>query len=474
MKFYLEQLINTLHDSDIEKLKNIDLKRSKIKDMLSMLIAERHNGVMHMKQIESQFNQDSNAFRKMKAVLLERCMNALAPEGGSQLLELLGRYRLSELFIRESKQVISTMAKDKKLSAQARIAIYRECFFGYMRLPYSMNDSESLDKFREGLLSHYSGADKSTLDCILLLNQIFVRIVQSYFQLNISASNYEQFKKELASIEVRIQANPSDKSLLFLSAIGCVLDFYYTPPNEELRLRFEKLVAQYNTIGAGYNPDEIFAVNFYRAYYYKISSRFEESADFFQDLIAQFPIQFAHSPHIIYRYAVLLAVLGRIDEMKTLIDTHLKKYLYLFDYDARALACLVYSVYNMLINDTEVAYQYMNDFRDSADKKGMYIFNIGIRVFEIVLYYQRADEKFSEEQLRRFLRYIKDRSKNVPAFPNLYILMKNLHRCLQQLIKKNITLAEYEVQVRAILPGTQALLAVLLINAAKVRLGGKQ
>ena len=34
MKFYLEQLINVLHDSDIERLQNMNLKKSKIKTFL--------------------------------------------------------------------------------------------------------------------------------------------------------------------------------------------------------------------------------------------------------------------------------------------------------------------------------------------------------------------------------------------------------------------------------------------------------
>ena len=69
MKFYLEQLINVLHDSDIERLQNMNLKKSKIKTFLDMLISYRKEGLPEQQVFLNKLNLDENTYRKMKTIL---------------------------------------------------------------------------------------------------------------------------------------------------------------------------------------------------------------------------------------------------------------------------------------------------------------------------------------------------------------------------------------------------------------------
>ena len=69
MKFYLEQLINVLHDSDIERLQNMNLKKSKIKTFLDMLISYRKEGLPEQQVFLNKLNLDENSYRKMKTIL---------------------------------------------------------------------------------------------------------------------------------------------------------------------------------------------------------------------------------------------------------------------------------------------------------------------------------------------------------------------------------------------------------------------
>ena len=101
MKAYLEKLIKVLNEPDLEKIKSIHFKISKIKIYLAYLVQIRTGSEMTKPELMKYLKVDDKMLRKMKSVLLRKCYDVLAPENGLQLLDILSRYRLVENFNRE-------------------------------------------------------------------------------------------------------------------------------------------------------------------------------------------------------------------------------------------------------------------------------------------------------------------------------------------------------------------------------------
>src|SRR5437867_1632865 len=113
MKQYLEQLIFSLQDSDIERLQKMNLKKSKIRTYLETLVENRATGIPVKESVMEMLDVDENSFKKMRSVLFSRCLHELVPQGGTSLLHFLSRYRLNEIFWRKADDIIGEMKKNK-------------------------------------------------------------------------------------------------------------------------------------------------------------------------------------------------------------------------------------------------------------------------------------------------------------------------------------------------------------------------
>ncbi len=468
MKFYLEQLINALHDSDIELLKAMDLKKSKIKNFLEVLIESRQETISREEEIKIRLTLDSNSYRKMKAVLLSKCIKALVPEGGIKLLEFLGRYGLSELFIREADKLIASMENSTKVSASEKAAIYKECYLGSTRLPYSLFDEDKLKNYEKGFLENYLNPDKVIVFNVLKLNGVFVRIIQTFYSMKVSEKNYQYFKNELSAIEQELKNINSERINVFIDGIYAVLDFYYQKMSPDIKNRLEKILDRYLALKGQQTDDEIFTIRFYLAYYETMTSNYAKSVELFSKLENDFDDLFKYAPKIIFRYTLALAINGEIGRMKEVADKYLKKYLQSYDPDAKVITCVAYLVYHLLKNELDKANEYVTIFQNSINRKALLSFDIAVRIFQVVLYYQRGDEKFSEQQFGKFLRYSQDRV-DVSGIQRLVEMNKVLRSNFIQHLQKKISLSEFEENLTKLLKGNQAVLSVLFINAARLR-----
>lgn len=468
MKFYLEQLINALHAPDIERLQAIDLKKSKIKIFLNTLIDNRKSGFPKEEELRKQLQLDANSYRKMKAVLLQKCLKTLVPEGGIKLLEFLGRYRLSELFMREAGKLISVVEKSKHITPLDKASIYKHCYLGSTRLPFSLFDESRLSVYEAGFLKNYSLPDKVIQFNVLKLNGVFVRIVQTFFSMQISEENYKKFSAEIKTIEQNLKDAKSERINVFIDGIYAVLDFYYQKISVEIKHRFEKIFNRYQLLKSNDTQDEIFTVKFYLAYYETMAGNYEYSMQLFEELEKDFPELIRFSPKITFRYTLVLGILKETEKMKRVIDLYMKKYLQSYDPDGKVLTCLALVVYHLLLNETEKASEYIRIFQNNINRKALLAYDIGIRMFEIIVFYQRADDKFAEQQFTKLIRYLQDRT-DVAALQKSVHLNKSLRNAFGQYIHNKISLSEFEKSINDIFTGNNALVAVLFINAAKIR-----
>lgn len=180
MKAYLEKLIKVLNEEDIQKIKSIPLKTSKLKVFLNYLVLIRTDEEMAKPELMKYLRVDDKMLRKMKSVLLRKCYNALAPKDGLELLDILSRYRLVENFKRE------LLLQEINVKAQKQIEVKRKFYEAavifLLRLPFSTLSTDELDHYSE-LNLEYAKENGKELQALFHSGRVLViRMIQVYYR----------------------------------------------------------------------------------------------------------------------------------------------------------------------------------------------------------------------------------------------------------------------------------------------------
>ncbi len=465
MKNYLEQLIYALNESDIQKLKNIGFKKSRIKDYIDLLIEYREQGIPDKKYFLERLAIDDGGFRKMRTILLDQCLIALAPEGGIKIISLLGRYRLTELFIREV-EVYKKKIEREKATDDVKAEFYWTCFKGYIRLPYTSFDIVEFSKITSGYLVAYHKPDKIMFDCIIQLNEIYIQIIQSFFSLEINDQKYSVFSKQLQNIEKFFSSVKSSRLNALAKGIRLILEFYFKPTTIELQNKLDELVIEYEAVKDEGISDELIAAKLYQAYNQLKLGNYTISLELFKQLEKEISNQLHEHPHVVFRYAQVLLINDKPAECKLLLDKYMKRYLRVFDQDTYVITCLIYSCYHLLNNEGEIAMDYISNCLSVIDKKTYLQKELLTRTYEFIYFLQKGDEKFCLILIKKFLRYTKSK-KDIQLTQQVVLLMKIFQKNLLKLIKKKISLEEFENNINKTFNGQGAMTGKLFIHAAR-------
>ncbi len=466
MKYYLEQLLYSLNEPELELLQPISTGSTKISSYLSVLIENRKQGILDKEFIKKKFNIDEGALRKMRSVLFSKCLASLSPEGGMKLLNFLSTHRLREIFIRESESLIR-QTKKRKISKREKAEIYLECIMGYLRLPYSLFEEKKVNEYLNEFLSVYDKQDKSVLAGIIKLNKIFILIVKSYYRFEIVENNYIRFYEEIKSVEKETVRFNTPRLIALTEALYLVLDFYYKANYEELQNRFEKVVKAYSSFSGSHTIDEYLAVSFYRAYNQLMIGNLRKSNNLFKQMETEMQNAFSSYPNINYRYVISLLLTDR-NEAKRVLERYLNKSIIAFDNDSIVLSSVGNAMYYLLENNPDKAITYINQFWEITDRKEFFLFEYTIRIIEIICFYQRGDDEFAITQMKRFRQFIRGKSKRMGIL-SISIQINNLVLIFEKFINKEIQLAEFEKELTTLLQKKNNIIIELFINAARIR-----
>ena len=189
MKNYLEKLVKVVNEDDWNKLKAMDLKTSKLKDYLNILLDNRNHDFPSNKELLTRLKIGDNLHRKMKSVLLNKCYETLAPEGGLQLLDILSRYRLYENFTRELERQEKEIIKKK--TVKDRKAFYYYAFHDLRRLPYSMVDITMIEEYGKKYVQTLEPEAMPEEEVATMLKVLAIKILKSFFNLQKTDSSSE-------------------------------------------------------------------------------------------------------------------------------------------------------------------------------------------------------------------------------------------------------------------------------------------
>lgn len=467
MKHYLEQLLYSLNETEIEQLKPLRSGNSKISSYLSLLIENREEGILDKEFIQKKYEINAGALRKMRAVLLNKCLQVLAPKGGKQLLNFLSTHRLREMFIRESDAMIPVVKKKKTLSKIEKEAIYFESVMGYLRLPCSLFEETKMDEYLGEFLAVHDHSDKQVISGIIKLNEIFVLIAKSYYRLETFEQTYRRFHKMIKTVKDETARFKNPRLTALTELLFLVLDFYYKANHDELQPALDNLKKIYSEFKDTDTRDEYFAVMFYRAYNQMLIGNFNKAKSLFDEMEELMPENFPKSPNIVYRYVVVSLVTDR-QNARRLLDTYLEKDVIAYDTDAIVLSSVGNAMYYLLENELDKSSKYIDLFWETADRKEFFIFEYIIRIAEIAYFYQSGDDKFALSLTRRFKRYIDDKSKRMGIL-NVSERMKNFALAFEKLLKGKMHPEEFEDELSRIFRSGNNIIQLIFINALHIR-----
>ena len=468
MKFYLEQLISALHDTDIERLKKMDLKKSKMKNYLALLIENRKKGIPRQDKILDELGMDDNAFRKMKSVLFTKCIGGLVPEGGIALLLFLSRYRLPEIFIREADEMINAAEKDNATPADKKAALYLQAIHGYMRLPFSLYNPKKVEHYLQGLRLNYEKPERQAIEELVKVLNIYMLVTKSFFALDTSEANYEEYLVGILSVKQKASEINFKRATLCAEGIQLILDFYYRRNYPQLQEGFNRLVQQYAEWNSTDAHDEVFAFRFYEAYCFILMNNFAEANRLLGTLHADFKHVFHHYPNVVYRYALSLMMEGRIDESKKLIDLCLDKKILPYDNDCLIMSCIANTAYYLLVNDLKQASAYIALYHTVYNKKMLLIFEVTMRFLEVIFTFQSGEVKKASGMFKKFTRYLNDKS-DLKGIQNLLPEVKQLYVHFEKFASHQIDINQLDSETKKMFNGNLNIGALALMNAIQLK-----
>lgn len=120
----LDELIDSLDNQELEKVRSIPLKGIE-QQVMQELLQTRLPEQLPAKPLAPDMSLDH--LYKVQSVLLRKCFKALVPEGESQLIWFLNKKSLYKLMFREIQRLDKELMKQSTTQERQQV-LYRECF----------------------------------------------------------------------------------------------------------------------------------------------------------------------------------------------------------------------------------------------------------------------------------------------------------------------------------------------------------
>ncbi len=408
MKAYLEKLIKVLNDDDLNKIKSIQIKTSKLKIYLNYLLTIREEDEMSKVALQKYLRVDDKMLRKMKSVLLRKCYDVLSVKDGLELLNLLSRYRLVENFRRELLLQEGEIKKQKNIEITRRF--YEAANIYLLRLPFSTLSTDELNQYSK-LNLEYSKDNEKELQALFHSGRILViRMIQTFYSRDINKPEKNSFIDVLKELEAGSEKF-KDESLVAMT-IFCKALYAYWVEEDFFKAKklFSNLLEDIQLLKL-LPEDFADSINgFYATILFKLNE-FDLAIKAFEKYVTVKHPFFYNQPHLLSRLCELYMIVGRMDEAKLILDKHLKRFLESGETDAIQLTAIAFAKYYMLSGDLTNAFDYLQKAREYLNKKFYLINDIEIRTLELIYFILSGDIKFSKAILARTLKFLREKVK---------------------------------------------------------------
>ena len=408
MKAYLEKLIKVLNEEDLDKVKSISLKASKLKVFLAYLIKSRNEDAIEKEELKKYLRVDDKMYRKMKSVLLRKCYDVLCPEGGIGLLDILSRYRLVENFKRELLLIEKDVLLLKDSNENSRF--YDSALTFLLRLPFSSQNVSELNQYSDLSLKYATGVDTELQALNNRAKILVIRLIHDYYQIDIENPNIPSYKKVFKMLDDGIKKYNDDRLKSVLNYCKALYAYCIDKNFNESKKLFSAL--KLNTQLIKVLPiDFVYSIDAFYGTSLFFLNEFDSAMEVFEKEFKKKSAFFLNQPHLLCRLSELYMVKGRMEEAKEILDNYLKRFLESGEPDAIELISITYSKYFMLNNELSNAFEYLQTARKHLNKKYYIIHDIDIRTLELIYFVMSGDLKFAKTILSRTIKFLKEKVK---------------------------------------------------------------
>lgn len=411
MKQYLENLIRVVNNEDWKKLKKIELKTSKLKDMLHLLLDSRTKGIPSNRAIQNQLKIDDKLFRKMKSVLLVKCYATLAPEGSIKLLDMLSRYRLYDHYIRELEKQEKAIKK-KPLSEQH--LFYEYAFQGLHRLPYSLTSTDQLRNYGDKYLKTVDSKELYEQTLIIQIKIFTYKVMYRFFEMRKVGGPDYLLNELLETGDTLKKKSTVTLEALFHLAAGMYYYYARTDYSQSLSY-FLKAKEIFNSEAVHLKYEERESIEVFIALNYYQTEKYSEALNILTEAERNFSTIIKTQTHVINRMIELHLIQDNLKEAKSLLDNRMKRFLDINEYDSAEMASLSYMKYYLLKDDLNSAFVYLDKSRKFLNKKIFVTHEIELRFLEIIYFLYNSDYAFADVLTKRGIKHLNEKSKNIKA-----------------------------------------------------------
>ncbi len=408
MKDYLEKLIVVLSDDDLNKVKAIPFKASKLKVFLKYLIQICSGTIMEKEALKKYLRVDDKMYRKMKSVLLRKCYDVICPEGSFKLLDLLSRYRLVENFKRELlfQEKKNLLLKDRR----EKNIFYEAVLTFFLRLPFTAQDFKELTYYSDLSLKYSKGNDNELQSINNRSKIMVVRMIHDYFQNDLKNANQKYYEKTFQIINDGIKK--FDDERLKIIALYCNALYAFCIENDFLKSKKIFLTLKSIPEAAKLLPSDFFYSidGFFGTCLYYLNE-FDDCMEMFARSMKYNNLFFFNQPHLLCRLCELYMIKGKMIEAKEILDNHLNRFLKSGEPDAIGLIAIIFSKYYMLRSDLINAFEFFKMARKHLNNKYYIIHDIDVRTLEVIYFLLVGEMKFAKTIHSRTLKFIREKAK---------------------------------------------------------------
>ncbi len=408
MKAYLEKLIKVLNEDDLKKIKSIHLKVSKMKIFLAYLVETQTSKEMTKQELMVYLRVDDKLYRKMKSILLRKCYEALVPEGGLPLLDILSRYRLVENYKRElaHQEIKIKRQNDSKIKSD----FYDNAITYLLRLPFSSQNIDELEHYAKLNLQYSKNSEKEVQAYYHSGRILVIRIIEEFYGRDLKNPNKILILNELKNLD---DANKKlkDEKLLALS-LYCNAIYVFCIERNIAKAKNEFLNLLNNMTHLDLLPtDFALSVNGFYASSCYLLNEFDEALVSYEKYVTEKNPFFFSQPHLMIRLCELYMIKDREKDALEILELHLKRFAESGEPDAVQLTSITFAKYYLFIHDLPKAFESLQVSREHLNKKFYLLHDVDQRTIEQLYFMISGDMKFARSILIRTLKFLREKVK---------------------------------------------------------------
>ena len=398
----LHTFLNVLQNSELVKIKRGRLI-GKEKRVFDFLLSYRHKELPHLEQIVSELDVSGNHYYKICSVIIDKFYELLVPEKGYELLYLLNRKGLYNLFTHE------LLMQEKALkSPNVKPEYIQKFYFNAFNL---LQRVSAID-LNEDLILSYGNKylhsivvkredDQYYVRCSFLATRLFL-LKATKKDIEVSAS----ILKELQKIEKLLQNSNHFSARFQLNRAMSVYYNHSVNEPEEVIKYINNNIDLMNSKPSAFKEEELPLAKCKIAEMEYNRSHFEVSYKMYSAIFEEYAEQLTNDFYHHAKFVQLALILNKFDKAEELIGQHFLVFLESKQPGTGTMASLLYAKLYLFKDPLNGANKYIQSAKKLINKSFYLQYEFEVRILENIYLILSDDIKSAKSALKKNLKFM--------------------------------------------------------------------